>query len=59
MRKMSFEDWKRAVDHEVNEKLGIGANDLPDQPWRQWYDEGKSAKVAAAKGVAARKDAGM
>ena len=42
-----FEGWKMAVDDEVGALVGLSCDDLPDAPYRDWYDEGMSPSEAA------------
>lgn len=35
----SFENWLANVDRAVITILGVGINDLPDCPFRDWYDD--------------------
>lgn len=35
----SFEDWLAEVDRAVTIILGVGINDLPDCPFRDWYSD--------------------
>jgi hypothetical protein len=51
MAKKSYEDWFKLVDIEVQKKVGLSANDLPDWPSRDWYDEGKTPKGAASAAI--------
>ncbi len=51
MPKMTFEDWRNAVDREVSKQCGIGLDDLPDVPTRDWYDDGLSVTTAAKRAI--------
>jgi hypothetical protein len=43
-----FERWMTAVDNVIAVKLyGLSSSDLPDQTWRDWFDEGLTAAEAA------------
>jgi len=42
-----FDLWFRDVDRWLLLRFGFGADDLPDQPWRDWYDDGLSPADAA------------
>ena len=46
MRK-SFDEWFKEVDRKVRVLFGISVRDLPDCPFRDWYDDGVSASSAA------------
>lgn len=39
-RPMGYGRWTHMVDRALNEALGAGMSDLPDMPWRDWYDQG-------------------
>ena len=45
--KISFEDWMKEVNKEVESAVGMSANDLPDYCYRDAYDDGKSPKSVA------------
>jgi len=49
MAKKSFEVWLKELDEAVQAKCGMSYQDLPDGPFRDWYEEGKTPKGAAAK----------
>lgn len=36
----AYEAWRRQVDHILLTKWDVSSQDLPDQPWRDWYDDG-------------------
>lgn len=44
---MSFEEWKEEVNKTVEREIALSCDDLPDQPYRQWYDDRISIKIAA------------
>lgn len=46
-RSESFEGWMRKVDRALEAKVFMGHRDLPDAPYRSWFDSGMSAKEAA------------
>lgn len=56
MARKSFDEWMRDVDAAVARKCGMSHHDLPDCPYRDWYDDGVSAKSAAAKAVRMARD---
>jgi hypothetical protein len=35
----TFEGWMGRVDHLLRRAIGLSADDLPDCPWRDWYEE--------------------
>ena len=42
-----FREWLRQVDLELAKRCGLSHDDLADQPWRAWYDDGLTAAEAA------------
>jgi len=44
---VGFGSWMRTVDQVVFSLAGIGAYDIADQTWRDWYDDGYTADEAA------------
>lgn len=53
--KKTFEQWLKEVDAALVAKCGLGYNDLPDCPYSDWYENGKTAKSAAAAAYRAAK----
>ena len=51
MNGLRFEDWLRRVDAWVGQLCGLGLDDLPDVPSRDWFEDGMGAKAAARKAV--------
>ena len=49
---MSFREWMKEVDNEIMLTTGLSAVDLPDCPYRDWYDDGMEAGEAAEEAVA-------
>ena len=49
--KQTFEQWFHAVDILIREEIGIGANDLPDCCYHDWYDQGVRPKSAAKRAI--------
>lgn len=45
--KLSFQEWMRKVNICVAQRIGLSAEDLPDQPYRDWYDSGMTPQDAA------------
>lgn len=43
----AFAEWLREVDREVERLSMVGIFDLSDQPWRDYYEDGLPADVAA------------
>lgn len=52
----SFAAWMRQVNAAVFAKAFVHADDLPDQPYRDWYDDDLSPEEAA---TTALEDAGF
>ncbi|MHC4713661.1 MAG: hypothetical protein ACYTAN_10395 [Planctomycetota bacterium] len=47
-----FDAWMRDVDKWVGEYLiGFSVHDLPDCPFRDWFDSGMTAKGAACEAI--------
>lgn len=55
-RKVEFEFWMRDVNASIMAKTGMSSMDLPDMPYRDWYDDGRSPKSAASAAVKAAMD---
>ncbi len=45
---MSFNRWMQLVDSHLSALMGISAYDLPDQPYRDAFDDGWDAGDYAA-----------
>ena len=44
----SFSKWKAAVDRILADRLGgLTSDDLPDQPYRAWFDDSITPRDAA------------
>jgi len=50
---IGFDMWKRRVDSAVERAASLSADDLPDCPYRDWYDDGISPAVAARRAIRA------
>jgi len=44
---MEFEEWMRELDNTLDRNIGIVSDDLPDQPYRDWFEEGLTPGRAA------------
>ena len=42
-----FGKWFDRVDAIVSARAGLGADDLPDQPYYDWFESGMTPKEAA------------
>lgn len=49
--RVSFEAWMLAVDKLLRLLVGVTSEDLPDCCYRDWYDDGVSAKSAARRAL--------
>jgi hypothetical protein len=51
--KLSFDDWMKAVNKEVEKKTGdqLSADDLPDVSYSDWHEQGMTPARAAAKAI--------
>lgn len=47
----AFESWLDKVNGHVQAKVGLSYDDLPDQPYRNWFDSGVSPRSAAARAI--------
>lgn len=43
----NFRAWLRLVDLELTRRCGLGHDDLADQHWRDWFNDGMTAAEAA------------
>jgi hypothetical protein len=50
-RKWTFEQWMQRVDAHVQNVLGLSVYDLPDCPFRDWYEYGMQPERAAKKAI--------
>lgn len=46
-----FQDWMKKVDQEVAKSCGLSVYDLPDCPFRDWYNFGISPRQAAKRAI--------
>ena len=53
---MTFEQWMDRVNECIVNIAQVGRDDLPDQPWRDWFDAELTPEQAA---VDALEDAGL
>jgi hypothetical protein len=49
--KITWEQWRREVDAEIMRRVSMTSDDLPDWNYRGAYEEGLTAKRAAAKAI--------
>lgn len=50
MPKQTFEQWLNKV-HKYLDFIGLSIHDIPDCPYRDWYDDGVQPNSAARKAV--------
>lgn len=50
-RKKTFSQWMKEVDAFIEEKLGMDSEELRDQPYDLWYEDGVSSKTAANRAI--------
>ena len=48
--KLTFEQWMKQVDF-VLYGFGLAADDLPDCPYRDWFDDGLSVGRAVKRAI--------
>ena len=44
---MAFDIWVRKVNQVIEMNTGLGLDDLPDCPYRDWFEQGMSPVKAA------------
>lgn len=49
---MDYGTWFARVNRQVVRISGVGADDLPDQSWRDWFDDGMTPNEAAREALA-------
>jgi hypothetical protein len=49
--KKTYDEWMAEVNRIVGEKVGLSTDDLPDCCYRDWYDNGVSARAAASRAI--------
>ena len=54
--KMGFNAWMRDVDEAIVAYSGLSHDDLPDCPYRNWYELGVPPQVAAKKAIRAARE---
>lgn len=52
-RPLTFTEWMYRVDQAAWRAVGLSADDLPDCPYRRWYDEGIRPAQAARRAIRA------
>jgi hypothetical protein len=46
-----FDDWLRRVDTACWDMAGLSVHDLPDNPYRDWFDDGLEPSKAAKRAL--------
>ena len=49
--KKTFDEWMKLVDGAVVARAGLGVHDLPDCPFKDWFDDGMTPKGAATRAL--------
>ena len=47
MPRLTFEEWLKQADYTLESLVFLGHDDLPDQTWRDWYNDGVTPADAA------------
>lgn len=37
--KSEYQKWEMDVSSAMYKRYGLGINDIPDMPWREWYND--------------------
>ena len=56
MAAKTFEVWKASANAECRKLCGMDLDDLPDCPYRDWWDNGVSSIVAAKRAIKRAKE---
>lgn len=54
--RISFEEWKRLLDHYLETLIGLDSDCLPDAPYHRWYTENLNPHRAAKRALARAKE---
>lgn len=46
-----FQRWKKELDRVLIRNMGIKTSDLPDRPYRKWFEYGHTPGYAAYKAI--------
>jgi hypothetical protein len=55
-KRPDFDTWMKLVDEAVYARINCSVHDLPDCPFRDWYDDGLRALAAARKAIRYARD---
>ncbi len=50
-KRLTYEQWESMVDRACWDKAGLSIHDCDDCPLLEWFEDGKSAKAAAAAAI--------
>ena len=48
---VTFEKWLAHVDSIIESEVGLSLSDLPDCPYRDWFDSAMGSRTAAARAI--------
>lgn len=54
--KLTFDQWKIAVDRELLRRCGMTSDDLPDCCYHDWWQDGVNPTTAAARAIKQAKE---
>ena len=54
----TYAQWMAEVNAAIEKKYGLSSDDLPDCTYRDWYEEGATAKQAAGRAIRLARDEG-
>jgi hypothetical protein len=46
MAQKTFNEWRKDLSRNINSRLGVSMNKLPDFPLKEWWKDGISTKDA-------------
>lgn len=49
--KYTFTEWMILVNDKIDQRIGCEADDLPDCPYHDWYDQDIPPVVAASRAI--------
>jgi hypothetical protein len=52
----AFDRWMHTIDEYLLMKVGVARDDLPDAPYRDWYDDGIGPITAAKRAIRLARD---
>lgn len=57
MSNLTFKQWLAKVNEQVRARAGCSIRDLPDCPFRDWYEDGVTPVVAGERAISRAWDA--